>query len=75
METNQSDLNIHFVCCLRTEDGINLQHPIYGVSIFADSGNLITIKEDSLHILGMLLEDYRERKMVFEEIEIFEFDY
>ncbi len=75
METNKNDLSIHFVRCSRTEDGISLQHPIYGISIFTDSGNSITIKEDSLHTLGMLLEDYRERKMVFEEIEIYEFDY
>ena len=75
METNKNDLNIYFVRCSETEDGIVLRHPIYGISIFTNSGNLITIKEDSLHILGMLLEDYRERKMVFEEIELFEFDY
>jgi len=75
METNSNDLNIHFVCCSRIANGTKLRNPIYGISIFADSGNSITIKEDSLHTLGMLLEDHREKKEGFEEIEIFEFDY
>ena len=75
METNKNNLNIHFVRCSETEDGIKLKHPIYGVSIFADNGNYLTIKEDSLHTLGMLLEDHRERKEDFEKIELFEFDY
>lgn len=75
METNKKDLNIHFVCCSKTENGDKLRHPIFGISIFADSGASITIKEDSLHTLGMLLEERRENKEAFEKIEIFEFDY
>ena len=75
METNKNDLNIHFVRCSETEDGIVLRHPIYGISIFTNSGGSITIKEDSLHTLGMLLEDHRKKKEIFEKIELFEFDY
>ena len=75
METNKNGLNIYFVRCSKTENGTRLKHAIYGVSIYFDNERLITIKEDSLHTLGMLLEDHRERKESFDEIELFEFDY
>ena len=74
METNK-DLNIHFVRCSETEDGIKLRHPIYGISVYGRENFYVTIKEDSLHTLGMLLEENRVQKGSFEKIELFEFDY
>ena len=71
----KDDLRIHFVRCSEGFEGGKLSHPIYGVSIVNGNGTEITLKEDSLHTLGMLLEDRRERKEVFEKIELFEFDY